>query len=1114
MANNTVNVERGITGSGAGDDTYVISPALVEDGAVIKISDVEGANKIQIIGGLQIVSSQVAGDTAELTLSNGAVITVLGASTMDYEIGGNPLIGQAGVQKTYAQFGTDILGVAIPTDGSVAAGGASTVNDDGTASGGDPNAPSYILTAATAAADEGTTATFNLATTNVADGTVVNYTLTGVDAADVNGGLTGTTTVGADGTATISVELLADATTEGAETLTVTIDGQVANASVTVNDTSLTPAAPDFVLTTGDDTIVGTADQDVIDGFTNVNSLQDDDVILDSTTGDNDRLDVTVSTANVAARIQNIETINVNGQFINTGLDLTNVSGTETLTLSSGIVGGVATVTNANSLNVKAIAAGTNVNTLDVTSLSSGTRDSVAVDGAQAGTINITGNAGGADTYAVTAADDATVTLATVGANDAITLNAAGNDLNLTSASALEDLTINTTGDLDLAVTTALAADTVVNAAGDVVISGLNGALTAQGITKTGAGSVTLDITNNAAGSNYSTAVVDTVQLAAGLNGTVTVNENSVVNLDGAPAGNSTIELDNADGDLAAGAGTLLLNVSESTGAVTLTAGDNVGTVLLTATPDEATDTDADENGTAETQITINDLDMGNNAETVVVQGAEDLAITTWTNGTGNVLSASGLTGSLTIGAIASSATVVGGNGDDSITAGTAGQTYTIRAGQGNDTVDLNAANTSADVDGDAGNDTLIGGGAADSLDGGAGDDTITGGVGADTIATGAGSDTVIVDNGDNGDTITDFTAGTDTLVLTGAGSDVDLTDLTPATGAYDFDGTGNFTTTLQGSTATDLSGSVQLGTAEAAFDTTTAAGAADVVVVAGAKDDSLRAGDGANATTITTGAGSDTVAVVDLGVTVTDFTVGSDKVIVEAVSGGNVDLSSVTPAAGVYDIDGVGTFDFTLQNGGSALTATDLTAMVQLGSETTAFTAAAGGSAITGGTFNDYIAGGAGADTINFIDNGGMDTISSFTSTADDLSFDGITGITATAGSDLSGSTAQVSDPSDGTVYVFGNATAAHAGTATVDTFTVNAANGITADTILADVADFLDANLNVNAAGENYVAVMTDGTNSYAYLVAADADGVDADNITLIGTIVGEEVVAGDIA
>jgi Ca2+-binding RTX toxin-like protein len=98
--------------------------------------------------------------------------------------------------------------------------------------------PIYTLSASSVSVNEGSTATFTLTTTNVAAGTQVAYTLSGVSAADVQGGaLSGTATVGANGQATISVVLLADSLTEGAEVLTLTAAGKT--ASKTVNDTSI-----------------------------------------------------------------------------------------------------------------------------------------------------------------------------------------------------------------------------------------------------------------------------------------------------------------------------------------------------------------------------------------------------------------------------------------------------------------------------------------------------------------------------------------------------------------------------------------------------------------------------------------------------------------------------------------------------------------------------------------------------------------------------------------------------------------------------------------------------------------------------------------------------------
>lgn len=126
-----------------------------------------------------------------------------------------------------------------------------------------PPVPTFSVAAGAATVDEGQSATFTLTTTNVAAGTVVPFTVGGqVNAADiVNGALTGTFTVGADGKATATVALTADTTTEGAETLTLTLGAPAGgqNASVTVNDTSLTPAGGFTNVDLSAGTVAGTA---------------------------------------------------------------------------------------------------------------------------------------------------------------------------------------------------------------------------------------------------------------------------------------------------------------------------------------------------------------------------------------------------------------------------------------------------------------------------------------------------------------------------------------------------------------------------------------------------------------------------------------------------------------------------------------------------------------------------------------------------------------------------------------------------------------------------------------------------------------------------------------
>ena len=98
--------------------------------------------------------------------------------------------------------------------------------------------PTYSMFANATSVNEGGVATFTLRTSNVAAGSSIPYTLSGISAADVLGdSLRGNAVVNSSGVATISVALLNDLLTEGRETLRVTAGS--ATASMNVNDTSI-----------------------------------------------------------------------------------------------------------------------------------------------------------------------------------------------------------------------------------------------------------------------------------------------------------------------------------------------------------------------------------------------------------------------------------------------------------------------------------------------------------------------------------------------------------------------------------------------------------------------------------------------------------------------------------------------------------------------------------------------------------------------------------------------------------------------------------------------------------------------------------------------------------
>ena len=102
--------------------------------------------------------------------------------------------------------------------------------------------PTYALSRSSSSTNEGTTVTYTLNTTNVSEGTLVSYIVTGITEADLSSGsLTGDFTVGVDGTSTVSFTIANDVLTEGTETMTLSSGGQSLN--VIINDTSITAVA-------------------------------------------------------------------------------------------------------------------------------------------------------------------------------------------------------------------------------------------------------------------------------------------------------------------------------------------------------------------------------------------------------------------------------------------------------------------------------------------------------------------------------------------------------------------------------------------------------------------------------------------------------------------------------------------------------------------------------------------------------------------------------------------------------------------------------------------------------------------------------------------------------
>lgn len=102
-----------------------------------------------------------------------------------------------------------------------------------------PPNPTYAVVVNPQTTNEGSSVTFTLTTTNVSNGTLVPYTIsgTGINSIDISGAATSGNFTVSNNTAQLTFTIAADNATEGTEYLTLTVGG--AATTVTINDTSV-----------------------------------------------------------------------------------------------------------------------------------------------------------------------------------------------------------------------------------------------------------------------------------------------------------------------------------------------------------------------------------------------------------------------------------------------------------------------------------------------------------------------------------------------------------------------------------------------------------------------------------------------------------------------------------------------------------------------------------------------------------------------------------------------------------------------------------------------------------------------------------------------------------
>jgi len=1009
-----------------GNDTYIISNAIAAN-AKVTIVDTAGTNAIQLVDGLSIASSKFAGDSVQLTLSNGAVVTINGADKFTFEVGGNTTAGVTGTSNTYAELASAMGVASLPTGSTISDGTSGTVSGSALSSG----SVSYTLSAGASSVAEGSSITYTITASSAPTSDVtLTYNVIGND----NGGsvdkatssdlvsLSGTVTIAAGSTsATFNVTPNTDETNEGLEGIKVSVfdasNDVIGSATALISNTA-SAASSTVNLTTGVDTLsAGEGDNTIGANIIAANgtgsTLQPGDVIEGGSGTDILKLSLsgTLAAAHSISGVEmsGVEEIQINGFQTADGndytLDMSLITGVTSLGLTSSAASNDITISNVP--NIMTVNAKQGGGDLTVSYLAT------VVAGAQTQTLNVSNYTG-------------TVSLAGV---EDVTVDSSGVKSTIADLTATAMTSLTVTGDAKLTIGTAIE----------------DGTTTLDASAHTGGGSYILSPTATT-GITFTGGTGDeTMVVGASLS--------QLTSIDGGD-GADNISLSDAD-TLTVLTGPMVSNVEILTATATDTTEYNASYLpgVTTLFMGAATD------NTTTTQVTFSYMDAENS--NLVVYGTEDVTATLAVDGADD-------TGNITVGAATQTATftnldiiandfetinLTGANltadgsvltifgGTDLSTLNVSGGVITISAwnsGASLSTIDASAsakfempsnpatvfANT---ITGGVGADTLYGGSKGDTIDGGAGADIILGGAGNDTITGGAGNDVLTGQ------------AGTDTIIG-GAGNDTihvdvlaNFEDLATAESVDGGDGTDtlNFGAAVAHTTsAADLYGIKNIekitydtsSTATITVDDTVYANAGvtnldirDTQVTQGitvtasnlsAANSITVTDNGANTvSTVSGGAGDDTYKITinhATALVANDIFTGGKGYDELIISGGSVAAMTAADFAGITGIEQITfknvagvTLDYTLNDATFVTTAlgattgiVDATGMTGSGNLTFTGTAendsplvitggrgndtlfgsdtATAGDIISGGSGNDIIDGGVGIDTLN----------------------------------------------------------------------------------------------------------------------------------------------------
>jgi len=773
-----------IVSAGAGNDTYIISPYTIGANQTVTISDSDGTNTLQLVGGLTISSSQVLNNALQLTLSNGAKVNLLNASTFGFDVGGNALAGQTGTSMNYSTFASDVLNVTVPAAGEPAVTTTTPVQIvDG---GGTTPPPS--------------TGTFMLTTgTDILIGTAGNDTFTGT----------------ADTYAAADADQIVDSSTTDNDTYNLTLSaGGVAPKSANVENVNVTIANSGTAAVSAAN-MIGVANLTVtrtdlsIGGSTIVGNKQVDVTNLDASK-------VAKVTAGAGTTIVNVTQATKAGATVDASTATGAVTVVGAATVNADASTGTVTVNRLNDTteDAKAVTVNAaNAATIAIESATTSFTGAITVNAAKASSVTILNATGGATVNAgTTSTADTTIAVSNIDNTGATITTGTGSStaaekqiaINLDGTSAATDVaTISAAGYISLdantsdlvetvnlsgngaAVTYAMVSSvpTTYNLTGNQSVTVSQAAANLHGNTltdNTTAGTTTAKVTSVATAdlsgiaadliqlSDTGTAAVITV--ASGANVQVAADQTTSFEVEGKAVG-ATVNLSTGDDTNASGAA---IDIAVDA----FTADTNVQTLNLDASTGKFT-------------ATSTTLDVaGTDATTLTITGSKNVTLGTTVAKTVN---AANLTGALSLTATDGSdtvtaATITGGSAGDSIAVNDADSTtttFTVDAGAGDNTVTItNAKNNS----------------------------TFAMGAGSDTVSVAAAGTYVIV-TGDGNDTVT-ATVDSDAIIAMGDGSSDALT-----LGAQNYSDNPNFAWTGVEQITTAAAGTTKVSAAQFAGD-------------------------------------------------------------------------------------------------------------------------------------------------------------------------------------------------------------------------------------------------------------------------------------------------------